>query len=92
MHDCCAAANLPPLFTEGALPEEIRELWPAFEKAFRSDSRGTLLNDIFAFGESAAVKVLLGSPQQKVDESAFNLAKMTLGALDSGRLPAPFIR
>jgi hypothetical protein len=57
MNDACRAANLPPLLFSDMLPDAMKSLWPAFQKAFRSDIRGTRLNDILAFGDSGRLKI-----------------------------------
>lgn len=83
MRDCCAAANLPPLFLEGSLPKEIEQLWPAFEKAFRSDNRGTNLGDMLAFSSSSSTQVLPQSRLPKLDEGTA-LIRKHLNARASG--------
>jgi hypothetical protein len=70
MNDCCCSANLIPVFSDGSLPEEVRaSILPAFNQAFQSDKRGTRLNDILAFGRSAAIQICLApnaGPKQMV--------------------------
>jgi hypothetical protein len=60
MNDCCCSANLIPVFSDGSLPEEVQaDILPVFNQAFQSDNRGTRLNDMLAFGHSAAIQICL---------------------------------
>lgn len=83
MQNCCAAANLPHLFTGGSVPEEIKELWPFFEQAFQADNRGTRLSDILAFGVTPA-QVKLASKRQSIPSSAMSLVMSQYHAPASG--------
>lgn len=84
MHDCCAAANLPPVFCDGSLPEAVQEIWPAFQQAFREKNRGTRLNDILAFGKSGAFQVSVAAKPPNSRETSLLLAKQYLNAHIAG--------
>jgi len=61
MNDACRAANLSAVLFSDRLPDDMKALLPAFQKAFRSDIRGTRLNDMLAFGDSSRLKVTYAS-------------------------------
>ena len=61
MNDACRAANLKLLLHSPRMPPEIQELWPAFQRAFKSSSRGTRLSDSRALGVSGMMKTLLAN-------------------------------
>jgi len=61
MNDACRAANLNLLLHSPRLPPEIQELWPTFQRAFKSSSRGTCLSDSHALGVSGTMKTLLAN-------------------------------
>jgi hypothetical protein len=84
MHDCCAAANLPPVFCDGSLPEAVQETWPAFQHAFRERNRGTRLNDILAFGKSAAFQVSVAAKRPNRHDPALLMAVGHLNARIAG--------
>lgn len=88
MHDCCCSANLPPLFSDGSLPKDVEdELWPAFQEAFQSDNRGTRLNDILAFGHSAAIQVCLeqNTRTKKIPENICSMVAAHFGCQITGQ-------
>ena len=63
---------------DGNLPEDVHaDIWPAFKQAFQSDNRGTRLNDILAFGRSAAIQVCLagGKSTGHITEDVVPLVK-----------------
>ena len=43
------------------MPSEFKELWPAFQKAFQSDRRGTRLNDSLAFAPCGGASVVVAN-------------------------------
>ncbi|KAH9920694.1 uncharacterized protein B0H18DRAFT_880904 [Fomitopsis serialis] len=69
MYHASRAANLIALMTSGALPDELADLKPAFDKAFRSDYRGSRLNDILGLGDSAHLQVEESRGRLIVEES-----------------------
>ena len=48
MYHTSRAANLRPLLQNGWLPNELSDLRPSFDRAFRADFRGTRLNDMLS--------------------------------------------
>ena len=65
MNDACCAANLPTLLTGATLSPSLKDLWPAFQDAFRSDIRGSRLNDILAFGKGDKFQTISPSKRLK---------------------------
>lgn len=57
MHHSSRAANVRPLLKSGQLPSELSELEPEFDKAFRSDFRGTRMSDLLGIGDAAKMQV-----------------------------------
>lgn len=61
MNNACRAANLSSLLKDPGMPSELKGLWPAFQKAFQSDRRGTRLNDSLAFAPCGGVNVVVAN-------------------------------
>lgn len=59
MNDACRAANLASLLTDSNMSPELKDLWPAFQKAFLSDRRGTRLSDSLAFAEQGGRNIVM---------------------------------
>lgn len=58
MNDCCAAANIPPLFSGGVLSSDaMKDIWPHFKTAFQPDIRGTRSEDLVSLADAAHVQV-----------------------------------
>ncbi|KAH7908184.1 hypothetical protein BJ138DRAFT_1013317, partial [Hygrophoropsis aurantiaca] len=79
MNDACRAANIPPLLLSG-VPSAVRPLWPAFQKAFRSDVRGTRLNDILSSEDSRDFQVELAPNGMKGKQAEQNKSYAQLSA------------
>lgn len=56
MYHFCRAANVPPILS-GGVPADLDCLKHEFQRAFRSDYRGTRLNDILGLGTSSRIQV-----------------------------------
>ena len=80
MYHASRAANLMALMTNGILPDELADLKPAFDKAFRSDYRGSRLNDILGLGESAGLHVEEMTGKVIVEEHVLEALKSYVGA------------
>ena len=63
INDSCRSANLVACLFNGSVPAALKELWPAFQHAFRADIRGTRINDILGF--SNKVQLHLRRPSAK---------------------------
>ena len=59
VNDACRAANLTSLLRDPCMPQDLKELWPAFQKAFQSDRRGTRLSDSLAFALCGGVDMVV---------------------------------
>lgn len=57
MHHSSRAANVRPMLKSGQLPAELADLESEFDKAFRSDFRGTRMSDILGLGDAAKMQV-----------------------------------
>jgi hypothetical protein len=57
MNDACRAANLAAYLFDSQITQEVKDIWPVFQRTFSSDIRGTRLNDILAFGESGKARL-----------------------------------
>jgi hypothetical protein len=96
MNDACRAANLPALLSSNRLPDALTSLWPEFQKTFRSDIRGTRLNDTLSFGSAGWLKVTYppSKPRGKLAELQSRLAKdvtKLTGVHHSGMLRSPAV-
>jgi hypothetical protein len=84
MNDACRAANLPALLTGTTLPPSLKNLWPAFQDAFRSDIRGSRLNDILAFGEGDKIQTIAPSDRLKGRRAKYQQAILPIALSHTG--------
>ncbi|KIO05132.1 hypothetical protein M404DRAFT_9134 [Pisolithus tinctorius Marx 270] len=81
INDSCRSANLVACLFNGNVPAALKELWPAFQQAFRADIRGTRINDILGFGNKAQLHLRRSSArgwQAKQDKQYMTLAMQHL--------------
>ncbi|KAF9229914.1 hypothetical protein BU15DRAFT_84325 [Melanogaster broomeanus] len=88
MNDACRAANLAAYLFNSSIPKAVKDIWPPFQHAFRSDIRGTRLNDIMAFGASGKARLYIRRSgargrQAEEDNKYLSLAMKHLGTNSS---------
>ena len=81
INDSCRSANLVACLFNGSVPEALKELWPAFQHAFRADIQGTRINDILGFSNKVQLHLRHASAngrQAKQDEQYLPFAMQHL--------------